>query len=69
MIDGGTRLVSFLAQGADVSSVAWLVDEFTNVWETPYDVSIFHFFLEEVFGERRKREWERGNKEADYILF
>ncbi|GAA5837498.1 hypothetical protein JCM3766R1_006824 [Sporobolomyces carnicolor] len=37
MISAGGRVVSFLAQGADVSTVPYLLDEFTNVWETPYD--------------------------------
>ncbi|KAI5477347.1 phospholipase C [Pseudohyphozyma bogoriensis] len=37
LISAGTRLVSFLAQNADVSSVPYLLDEFTNIWETPYD--------------------------------
>ncbi|TNY21240.1 PLC-like phosphodiesterase [Rhodotorula diobovata] len=36
LIDAGTRVVSFLAQNADTSSVPYLLDEFTNVWETPY---------------------------------
>ncbi|GAA5986464.1 hypothetical protein JCM10908_003764 [Rhodotorula pacifica] len=39
MINAGTRVVSFLAQNADVSSVPYLIDEFTNIWETPYDVT------------------------------
>lgn len=37
MINANTRVVSFLAQQADVSSVPYLLDEFTNIWETPYD--------------------------------
>ncbi|GAA6004902.1 hypothetical protein JCM11491_002273 [Sporobolomyces phaffii] len=37
LISANTRVVSFLAQQADVSSVPYLLDEFTNVWETPYD--------------------------------
>ncbi|KAK4706071.1 hypothetical protein P7C70_g118, partial [Phenoliferia sp. Uapishka_3] len=37
MITSGKRLVSFLAQNADVSSAPYLLDEFTNIWETPYD--------------------------------
>lgn len=46
MINAGTRVVSFLAQNADVSSVPYLIDEFTNIWETPYGVgvSFFHGF-------------------------
>ncbi|KAJ7675387.1 PLC-like phosphodiesterase [Mycena rosella] len=39
MIDAGTRLVSFLDNGADPTSVPYLIDEFTNVWETPFDVT------------------------------
>lgn len=35
LISAGTRLVSFLAQEADFSSVPYLIDEFANVWETP----------------------------------
>lgn len=38
MITSGKRLVSFLAQNADISSAPYLIDEFTNIWETPYDV-------------------------------
>jgi len=39
MIDKGTRLVTFLDNGADLTSVPYLIDEFTNVWETPFDVT------------------------------
>ncbi|KIY69138.1 PLC-like phosphodiesterase [Cylindrobasidium torrendii FP15055 ss-10] len=39
LVDNGKRLVSFLASGADFSSVPYLIDEFTNVWETAYDVT------------------------------
>lgn len=38
LINAGTRVVSFLAQNADVASAPFLIDEFTNVWETAYDV-------------------------------
>ncbi|GAA6016099.1 hypothetical protein JCM10207_004443 [Rhodosporidiobolus poonsookiae] len=37
LISSGKRVVSFLAQNADVSAVPYLLDEFTNIWETPYD--------------------------------
>lgn len=40
MISAGTRVVAFLAQNADVESVPYLIDEFTHVWETPFDVSL-----------------------------
>jgi len=39
MIDSGTRLVTFLDNQADLTSVPYLLDEFTNVWETPFDVT------------------------------
>nr|GAT48440.1 PLC-like phosphodiesterase [Mycena chlorophos] len=39
MIDNGTRLVSFLDNGADLTSVPYLLDEFTQNWETAYDLT------------------------------
>lgn len=39
MVDSGKRLVTFLASGADSTSVSYLIDEFTNIWETAYDVT------------------------------
>jgi len=39
MINNGTRLVTFLDNAADLTSVPYLLDEFTNVWETPFDVT------------------------------
>jgi len=39
MIDANTRLVTFLDNAADLTSVPYLIDEFTNVWETPFDVT------------------------------
>ncbi|PBL00500.1 PLC-like phosphodiesterase [Armillaria gallica] len=39
LIDAGTRLVTFLDNGADFASVPYLIDEFTNIWETAYDVT------------------------------
>jgi len=39
MIDNGTRLVTFLDNGADFTAVPYLIDEFTNMWETAYDVT------------------------------
>jgi hypothetical protein len=38
MIDSGKRLVTFLDANADFASVNYLIDEFTNVWETAFDV-------------------------------
>jgi len=39
MIDAGTRLVTFLDANADFTSVPYLIDEFTNIWETSFDVT------------------------------
>lgn len=40
LINSGKRAVNFLAQNADISAVPYLLDEFTNIWETPYGVSV-----------------------------
>jgi len=39
MIDSGQRLVTFLDNGADFTSVPYIIDEFTNIWETAFDVT------------------------------
>lgn len=39
LITSGKRVVSFLAQNADVSTAPFLIDQFTNIWETPFGVS------------------------------
>jgi len=39
MIDSGKRLVTFLDNAANTSSVSYLIDEFTNIWETAFDVT------------------------------
>jgi len=39
MINSGKRLVTFLDASADFTSVNYLIDEFTNVWETAFDVT------------------------------
>jgi len=39
MIDGNTRLVVYLDSGADFTSVPWIIDEFTNIWESAFDVT------------------------------
>lgn len=39
LIDSGKRAVNFLASGADMSSAPYLLDEFTHIWETPFNVS------------------------------
>jgi len=37
MIDSGKRLLTFLDNGAD-PSIPYLIDEFTNIWETAFNV-------------------------------
>jgi len=39
MIDSGKRVVTFLDNQADFSQVPYIIDEFTNVWESPFDVT------------------------------
>jgi len=39
LIDAGTRLLTFLDNAANPSAVPYLIDEFTNIWETPFDVT------------------------------
>ncbi|KAG8718628.1 hypothetical protein FRC09_012378 [Ceratobasidium sp. 395] len=39
LIDTGKRLVTFMDNGADNSAAPYLIDEFTNVWETAFDVT------------------------------
>uniref|UniRef100_A0A0W0FG92 PLC-like phosphodiesterase n=1 Tax=Moniliophthora roreri TaxID=221103 RepID=A0A0W0FG92_MONRR len=39
LIDSGKRLLTFLDNGADTSSVPYLIDEFTNIWETEFSVT------------------------------
>ncbi|KAG8219632.1 PLC-like phosphodiesterase [Butyriboletus roseoflavus] len=39
LIDSGKRLVTFMDASADFNSVPYIIDEFTNVWESPYDVT------------------------------
>lgn len=37
MVDSGKTVVAFLSTKADYNSVNYLLDEFANVWENPYD--------------------------------
>lgn len=39
LISSGTRLVAFLTTTADFNTVPYLIDEFTNIWETAFDVT------------------------------
>jgi hypothetical protein len=38
MIDSGKRLVTFMDHQADFGTVPYIIDEFPNMWETPFDV-------------------------------
>jgi hypothetical protein len=39
MIDQGKRLVTFLDNGANAGAAPYLIDEFSNIWETAFDVT------------------------------
>ncbi|KAF8594798.1 PLC-like phosphodiesterase [Ceratobasidium sp. AG-I] len=39
LIDTGKRVVSFMDNGADASAAPYLIDEFSNIWETAFDVT------------------------------
>ncbi|KAK7059192.1 hypothetical protein VNI00_001819 [Paramarasmius palmivorus] len=39
LIDSGKRMLTFLDNGADSSTVPYLLDEFTNIWETQFSVT------------------------------
>jgi len=39
MIDAGQRLVTFIDNGADFATAPYLIDEFSNMWEGPFDIS------------------------------
>ncbi|KAH9950903.1 PLC-like phosphodiesterase [Amylocystis lapponica] len=43
MISAGTPLVAFLTTQADFQTVPYLIDEFTNIWETAFDVTTTDF--------------------------
>jgi hypothetical protein len=38
MIDSGKRLVTFLDNNANFATVPYIIDEFTNVWETAFGI-------------------------------
>jgi len=38
LIDSGKRLLTFLDNAADITAVPYLMDEFSNIWETAFDV-------------------------------
>ncbi|KAG8745491.1 hypothetical protein FRC10_007838 [Ceratobasidium sp. 414] len=39
LIDTGKRVITFMDNGADASAAPYIIDEFTNVWETAFDVT------------------------------
>ncbi|KAF9076051.1 PLC-like phosphodiesterase [Rhodocollybia butyracea] len=39
LIDNGTRLITFLDNHADITTVPYLLDEFSNIWETSFDLT------------------------------
>jgi hypothetical protein len=39
MLSSNQRLVTFLDTGADFTTVPYIINEFTNVWETAFDVT------------------------------
>ncbi|GBE77665.1 Uncharacterized secreted [Sparassis crispa] len=43
LINSGKPLVVFLTTEADYQTVPYLIDEFTNIWETAYDVTTTTF--------------------------
>lgn len=43
LISDGTPLVVFLTTEADFQAVPYLIDEFSNIWETAYDVTSTDF--------------------------
>jgi len=38
MIDAGQRLVTLMDNGANFTTAPYIIDEFSNMWEDPYDV-------------------------------
>lgn len=39
MIDSGKRVVTFIDNQANFASVPFIIDEFSNMWESPFDVT------------------------------
>jgi hypothetical protein len=37
LVDAGTRLITFLSTTASFEAAPYLIDEFSNIWETPYN--------------------------------
>ncbi|CAE6376060.1 hypothetical protein BN14_10500 [Rhizoctonia solani AG-1 IB] len=38
LIDSGKRVLTFMDNSADATAAPYIIDEFTNIWETPYNV-------------------------------
>ncbi|CAE7172344.1 unnamed protein product [Rhizoctonia solani] len=38
LIDSGKRVLTFMDNGADATTAPYLIDEFSNIWETAYNV-------------------------------
>lgn len=43
LIDSGKTVISFLTTEANYNSVSYLLDEFSNIWENPYDQTSYPF--------------------------
>ncbi|UZJ52702.1 hypothetical protein CBS101457_002022 [Exobasidium rhododendri] len=43
MVDSGKTIVGFLTTEANYTSVDYLLDEFSNIWENPYDQTTYPF--------------------------
>lgn len=43
MVDSGKTVVGFLTTEANYNSVDYLLDEFSNIWEDPYDQTVYPF--------------------------
>jgi len=39
MIDSGKRLVVFMDYNSDITAAPYILPEFDNIWENPYDVT------------------------------
>lgn len=43
LIDSSKTVISFLTTEANYNSIPYLLDEFSNLWETPYDQTVYPF--------------------------
>jgi len=56
LIDSGKRVLTFMDSNADFASVPYIIDEFSNIWETAYDVT------DQTFNCAVNRTGTAGNK-------